>query len=45
MLGEGILLFNFQEHSDVEGVLKRGLRRFKEKLLHLDKWALEIRCF
>ena len=26
-------------------MLSRGLRRFNEKVLHLDRWALEVRCF
>lgn len=33
-------MFDFEENFDVERVLLRGLRRYKEKVLHLDRWRM-----
>lgn len=48
MLGSALLLFNFESSSNAKMVLSRDLRRYKEKVLLLDRWTLEVgrfRCF
>ena len=45
MLRGSLILFDFEESFDAKKVLSRGLRRFKEKVLHLDMWASGVGCF
>lgn len=35
----------FEDREEVESVLKMGVRRFEEKVLHLEKWCSEAGCF
>lgn len=44
-LGGAFFLVEFEDKEEVERVLKRGVRRFKEKVLHLEKWCPEVGCF
>lgn len=44
-LGSAFFLVEFEDKEEVERVLKRGVRRFKEKVLHLEKWCPEAGCF
>ena len=39
-----IALFDFDESFEVDRVLVRGVRRFKENFLHLQRWHLEVGC-
>lgn len=34
----------FEDGEEVERVLKRGVRRFKDKLLLLEKWSAGVGC-
>lgn len=36
-------MFNFEGSPNAKMVLSRGLRRHKEKVLHLDRWAPKVR--
>ena len=45
LLGGALLLFDFEDFLDFERVLLRGLRRFNEKVLHLERWSPEVGCF
>lgn len=38
-LGIILILFEFEEGLDVDMVLSKGLRQFKDKFMHLDRWA------
>ena len=42
-LGEPFLL-EFEDGGEAERVLNRGTRRFKDKLLHLERWSEEAGC-
>ncbi|RVW22686.1 hypothetical protein CK203_099585 [Vitis vinifera] len=44
VLGRGLMLFEFELLSEVEHVLARGKRRFKNNVL-LKKWYLGVGCF
>lgn len=44
-LGGASFLLEFEDKEKAERVLKRGVRRFKEKVLHLEKWCPEVGCF
>ena len=45
LLGSVLLLFDFKDSFEVEMVLLRGLRKYKDKVSHLDRWILEVECF
>ena len=45
VLWGALLLLDFEDGFDVERVLIRGLKWFKEKVLHLEMWTLEVGCF
>ncbi|RVX17219.1 hypothetical protein CK203_003051 [Vitis vinifera] len=45
VLGEGLLLFEFECLSEAEHVLSRGKRRVKDNVLFLEKWHPEVGCF
>ena len=45
LLGGAVILFDFQESSDAMLVLSSGRRRFQNKLIFWDSWALEVGCF
>ncbi|RVW72935.1 Phosphoglucomutase, chloroplastic [Vitis vinifera] len=42
--GGALLLFDFDESSEAERLLVRGVRRFKENFLHLERWHPEVGC-
>ena len=44
-LGSGFFLAKFEAAEKVERVLRRGVRRFEDKVLHLEKWGPEVGCF
>lgn len=44
-LGGASFLLEFEDKEKAERVSKRGVRRFKEKVLHLEKWCPEVGCF
>ncbi|KAL6331982.1 hypothetical protein AAG906_020335 [Vitis piasezkii] len=41
-LGEPFFLLEFEDGGEAERVLNRGTRRFKDKLLHLERWNEEV---
>lgn len=41
----GALLFEFRSKFEAEKVLARGLRRFKEKFVQLERWSPKAGCF
>ncbi|RVX15173.1 putative serine/threonine protein kinase IRE4 [Vitis vinifera] len=43
-LGEPFFLLEFEDEGEAERVLKRGTRRFKDRLLHLERWSEEAGC-
>ncbi|RVX03329.1 hypothetical protein CK203_019942 [Vitis vinifera] len=43
-LGEPFFLLEFEDGGEAERVLNRGTRRFKDKLLHLERWSEEAGC-
>ncbi|RVW63706.1 hypothetical protein CK203_052782 [Vitis vinifera] len=43
--GRCIFSSGVEDKEEVERVLKRGVRRSKEKVLHLEKWCPEAGCF
>lgn len=45
VLWGALLLLDFEDGFDVERMLIRGLKWFKEKVLHLEIWTLEVGCF
>ena len=45
LLGSVLLLFDFKDSFEVKMVLLRGLRKYKDKVSHLDRWILEVECF
>lgn len=44
-LGGAFLFFEFEDKAEANRVLKRGFQCFKEKLLHLERWGIEVGCF
>ena len=44
VFGGSLILFEFEDRMEVERVLARGSRRFKERLLSLERWRHEIGC-
>ncbi|WKA00682.1 hypothetical protein VitviT2T_019018 [Vitis vinifera] len=43
-LGEPFFLLEFEDEGEAERVLNRGTRRFKDRLLHLERWNEEAGC-
>ncbi|RVW99876.1 LINE-1 reverse transcriptase-like [Vitis vinifera] len=43
-LGEPFFLLEFEDGGEAKRVLNRGTRRFKDKLLHLERWNEEAGC-
>lgn len=43
-LGGAFFLLEFEDRDEAKRVLMRGLRRFKENLLHLERWSQEAGC-
>lgn len=44
LLGGALILFKFDPFEDAEEVMLRGFRRFANKSLSLERWALEVGC-
>lgn len=42
--GRSFFLLEFKDRDEAKRVLMRGLRRFKENLLHLERWSQEAGC-
>ena len=38
------MMLEFKDEEEVERTLKRGMRRFKDKMLHLERWNVEAGC-
>ncbi|RVW91388.1 hypothetical protein CK203_035449 [Vitis vinifera] len=45
LLRGALILFELDSIEDASEVLHRGLRRFANKCLSLDRWLLKVRCF
>ena len=43
-LGGPFMLLEFEDEEEAERVLKRGTRRFKDKVLQLERWSEEAGC-
>ena len=43
-MGGPFMLLEFEDEEEAERVLKRGMRRFKDKVLHLERWSEEAGC-
>ena len=43
-LGGPFMLLEFKDEEEAERVLKRGTRRFKDKVLQLERWSEEAGC-
>lgn len=43
-LGGPFFLLEFEDEEEAERVLKRGTRRFKDKMLYLERWSEETGC-
>ncbi|RVX11694.1 putative ribonuclease H protein [Vitis vinifera] len=43
-MGEPFFLLEFEDEGEAERVLNRGTRRFKDRLLHLERWNEEAGC-
>ncbi|RVX01629.1 hypothetical protein CK203_024422 [Vitis vinifera] len=43
-LGGAFLLLEFEDEEEAERVLKKGVRCYKDKLLHLERWSEEVGC-
>ncbi|RVX09331.1 hypothetical protein CK203_015357 [Vitis vinifera] len=43
-LGETFFLLEFEDEGEAGRVLNRGTRRFKDRLLHLERWNEETGC-
>ena len=39
-----MFLLDFDDRKEAERVLQQGIRRFKGRLLALEKWGLEVGC-
>lgn len=42
--GDTLLLFYFEDLVEAERVFARGLRRVKERMLHLVRWTPKVGC-
>ena len=43
-LGGPFFLLEFEDEEEAKRVLKRGAHRYKDNLLHLERWSEEARC-
>ena len=44
-LDGGLLLFMFENKAEAKRVLHKGIQRFKENILHMERWGPEVGCF
>ena len=44
LLRRALILFKFDSFEDAEEVMHRGLRRFANKCLSLERWSSEVGC-
>ena len=45
LLRRALILFKFDSFEDAEEVMHRGLRRFANKCLSLERWSSKVGCF
>ena len=43
-MGGPFMLLEFEDENEAERTLKRGTRRFNDKVLHLERWSVEAGC-
>ena len=43
-MGGPLMMLEFEDEEDTERTLKRGTRRYKDKVLHLERWSVEAGC-
>ena len=43
-LGGAFLLLEFEDEEEAKRVLKKGVRCYKDKLLHFERWSEEVGC-
>ena len=43
-LGDGFFLIEFKVAEEGEKVIRMGIRRFKDKTFHLERWGPEVGC-
>ena len=43
-MGGPFMLLEFEDEEEVERALKRGMRRFKDKVMLLERWSEEAGC-
>ena len=43
-MGGPLMMLEFEDEEEAERTLKRGTRKFKDKVLHLERWSMEAGC-
>ena len=43
-MGGPLMLLEFENEDEAKRTLKRGTRRFKDKVLQLERWSMEAEC-
>ena len=43
-MGGPLMLLKFEDEEEAERVLKRGTRRFKDKMIQIERWSEEAGC-